>query len=67
MTADTSAPPRLFLTRKEAALACGVSVDTIRRAKAAGQLRAKKTAANGGKELYRVEDLKAWFDQLEDA
>ncbi len=59
--------PKLFLTRKEAAAACGVSVDTIARAKHAGKLRAKKTATNGGKELYRVEDLQAWFEQLEDA
>lgn len=60
-------PPRLFLTRREAAEACGVSVDTIRRAKNAGRLRAKKTAERGGRELYRVEDLLAWFEQLDDA
>lgn len=59
--------PKLFLTRKEAAEACGVSVDTIARAKQRGDLRAKKTASRGGKELYRVIDLEAWFDGLEDA
>lgn len=58
---------KLFLTRREAAEACGVSVDTIARAKNRGDLKAKKTAARGGKELYRVSDLEAWFDQLEDA
>lgn len=59
--------PKLFLTRKQAAEACGVSTDTIARAKAAGKLRAKRTASRGGKELYRVADLEAWFDSLEDA
>lgn len=59
--------PQLFLTRKQAAEACGVSPDTIARAKAAGRLRAKKTSARGGKELYRVADLEAWFESLEDA
>jgi excisionase family DNA binding protein len=59
--------PTLFLSRKQAAEACGVSTDTIARAVKAGHLRAKKTAARGGKELYRVADLEAWFDGLEDA
>ena len=58
---------KLFLTRREAAEACGVSPDTIARAKNAGKLRAKKTADRGGKELYRVEDLQVWFDSLQDA
>lgn len=59
---------KLFLTRAEAAEACGVSPDTIRRAKDSGHLRAKKTGENGGgKELYRVADLEAWFDSLQDA
>lgn len=58
---------RLFLTRKEAAVACGVSEDTIRRAKAAGKLKAKKTSEVRGKELYRVRDLEDWFDTLNDA
>jgi DNA-binding transcriptional MerR regulator len=60
--------PRLFLTRREAAEACGVSEDTIRRAKDRGLLKAKKTGnAGGGKELYRIADLEAWFDSLADA
>ncbi len=63
----TSQPARLFLNRREAAAACGVSVSTIARAKAAGHLRAKKTAVRGGKELYRLADLEAWFEQLTDA
>lgn len=59
--------PRLFLTRKEAAEACGVSEDTIRRAKESGRLRAKKTGAKGGKELYSIAALEAWFEGLIDA
>lgn len=59
--------PTLFLSRKQAAEACGVSTDTIARAVKAGHLKAKKTATRGGKELYRVADLEKWFDGLEDA
>lgn len=66
-TSTKPAPARLFLTRREAAEACGVSVDTIRRAKNTGALRAKKTSARGGRELYRVTDLEAWYDGLADA
>lgn len=59
--------PRLFLTRREAAEACGVSEDTIRRAKEAGRLKAKKTGTKGGKELYSIGSLESWFDGLVDA
>lgn len=59
--------PRLFLTRREAAEACGVSEDTIRRAKEAGRLKAKKTGPKGGKELYSIASLEAWFEGLADA
>lgn len=59
--------PRLFLTRKEAAEACGVSEDTIRRAKEAGRLKAKKTGPKGGKELYSIAALEAWYEGLMDA
>lgn len=60
--------PRLFLTRPEAAEACGVALDTIRRAIKSGALKAKRTGKNGGgKDLIRVSDLEAWFDGLEDA
>lgn len=61
-------PPRLFLSRAEAAEACGVRADTIRRAIKSGALKAKRTGKNGGgKDLIRVIDLEAWFDGLEDA
>lgn len=72
MTAAGSLP-RLAVTRKEAAEMLGVSEDTIRRAKNAGHLRAKKISrgtdgrASAGKELYAVKDLQAWFDGLADA
>lgn len=60
--------PRLFLTRAEAAEACGVALDTIRRAIKSGALKAKRTGKNGGgKDLIRVSDLEKWFDGLEDA
>lgn len=60
--------PRLFLTRQEAALACGVSLDTIRRAINRGELRAKRTGRDGGGPyLVRVAELEAWFEQLPDA
>lgn len=60
--------PRLAVTRREAAEMLGVSEDTIRRAKNAGRLRAKKIGANSaGKELYAVKDLQAWFESLDDA
>lgn len=66
--------PRLAFTRKEAAEMCGVSEDTIRRAKAAGLLKAKRLDKNGervndkgGKELYTPEALRSWIDGLADA
>lgn len=65
--------PRLAVTRREAAEMLGVSEATIRRAKNAGHLRAKKISrdANGrasvGKELYGVKELQAWFEGLPDA
>lgn len=67
----TSAPTRLAYTRKEAAEMCGVSEDTIRRAKNKGDLRAKRLTKDetkkGGKELYRLEDLQDWLDGMADA
>lgn len=64
--------PRLALTRAEAALVCGVGVDTISAAKNTGALKAKKTGrdknGNGtGKELYTVAALQSWLDSLVDA
>lgn len=62
---------RLAYTRKEAADMCGVSEDTIRRAKQAGVLKAKRLTNDekqkGGKELYRLADLNAWLESLADA
>jgi hypothetical protein len=63
--------PRLAFTRKEAAEMCGVSTHTISKAKNAGALKAKRLkddeSSAGGKELYRLEDLRAWLDGLADA
>lgn len=63
--------PRLAYTRREAAAMCGVSVETIARAKNAGELKAKRLTKDetqkGGRELYRLEDLQAWLDGLADA
>lgn len=56
--------PKKAMTRQEAADAYSVSIDTLRRAEAAGTLRGKSV---GGRRRYRVEDLEAWFDGLEDA
>lgn len=61
----TTAP--LFLTLREAARVTGVSRDTLKRDIHRGRLKAKITAANGGKILIRVSDLDAWFDGLGDA
>lgn len=55
---------RKVVSRQEAAKMYGVSEATLRRAEAAGTLRAKTL---GGRRRYRVEDLDAWFDGLEDA
>jgi len=58
---------RQWLNKAEAAEFLGLSKSTIARAKQAGKLPAKKTAGRGGRELYRVEDLLAWVDSMEDA
>ena len=57
----------LFLTLKQAAAVTGVSADTLAKNIHSGDLRAKKTAATGGKTLVRVSDLEEWFDGLVDA
>lgn len=59
-----SAAVRKVVTRQEAAEMYSVSEATLRRAEAAGTLRAKTL---GGRRRYRVEDLDAWFDGLEEA
>lgn len=62
---------RLAYTRKEAAEICGVSVDTIARAKNAGDLHAKRLTKDedrkGGKELYTEAALRDWLEGLPDA
>lgn len=55
---------RKAVSRQTAAEMYDVSEDTLRRAEAAGTLRGKTI---GGRRRYRVEDLDAWFDGLEDA
>lgn len=66
-----SSHPRLSFTRKEAAEMCGVSVDTIAKAKASGALKAKRLKGDesqkGGKELYTRSALEAWLEGLPDA
>lgn len=66
-----SALPRVAFTRKEAAEMCGVSVDTIARAKNAGELKAKRLTKDetlkGGKELYTKKALEDWLEGLADA
>lgn len=60
--------PKLVLDREEAAAACSVSVDTIKRAINKGTLRAKRSGENGGgKYLISVRALEEWFEGLVDA
>lgn len=64
-------PPRLALDIKDAAAACGLSVSTLDRAHKAGLLKAKRSGTaergRGAKRVFRVRDLEAWLDSLEDA
>lgn len=50
---------------------CGVSIDTIARAKNSGALKAKRLTTDesqrGGKELYTLDALRKWLDGLADA
>lgn len=57
----------MFLTLKQAAAVTGVSADTLSKNIHAGHLKAKKTAATGGKTLVRIADLEEWFEGLIDA
>ena len=63
-----SAATRLAYTRKEAAELCGVSVDTIAKAKNSGALKAKRLTDDedrkGGKELYTLKALQDWLEGL---
>lgn len=63
----TTAAPQLFLDRRQAAEACGVSVDLLDRAVREGKLRAKKHADRNGKVLFRPADLTAWVEGWGDA
>jgi len=64
---------KLAFTREEAASACGVSVDVIKRAIAGGHLSAKRSGVNketgepAGKYLILAADLQAWLEGLEAA
>jgi hypothetical protein len=61
---------KLAYTREEAATACGVSVDSIKRAINRGDLRAKRSAKHPetgeptGKYLILAADLQAWLEGL---
>jgi len=60
--------PRLSLSRREAAAAVGLSLDTISKAIRSGALSAKRTGKDGrGKDVIKLADLHAWLDSLEDA
>lgn len=63
---------RFAYTREEAAAACGVSVDTIKRAIRTGALRAKRSGRNdkgepAGKYLIPSQALQDWLDSLDAA
>jgi excisionase family DNA binding protein len=55
---------QLAYSRQEAADLYGVSFDTIRRAVAAKELKAKKV---GNRYRISAESLREWFEGLEDA
>lgn len=60
----TAAPTKLAYTRREAAAACGVSVDVIDKAIKAGDLRAVRPTINGRKLatiLIRHTELERWL------
>lgn len=61
---STNQIPRKAVSRQVAAKMYDVSEATLRRAEAEGTLRGKLI---GGRRRYRIEDLDAWFEQLEDA
>ncbi len=58
--------PVLYLNRKQAAQACGVSVDLIDLAVKAGDLKARKRRGEGGgtntKVLFTPDDLREWVE-----
>lgn len=60
-------PEKEWLPTAEAAAWVGCSKDTIRRAKAAGELNPKKRRERGGPDYYRISELRAWVESWEDA
>lgn len=63
---------RLAYDKREAAEACGVSEDTIKKAINSGALRAKRSSKNEdgdgvGKYLITRAALEAWLEELADA
>lgn len=59
-----TATEKRVVSRKEACEMYSISPATLRRAEQSGALRAKTV---GGRRRYRVADLDAWFDGLDDA
>ena len=60
----TAAPTKLAYTRREAAAACGVSVDVIDKAIKAGDMRAVRPTIDGRKLatiLIRHTELERWL------
>ena len=70
---ESAAIPRIALNRRDAATALGVSIDTLKQAQAAGKLKAKnthidpRTGRANGTTLYDVDELRRWFNSLDDA
>ena len=60
--------PKVAYNLAEAAAACGVSEQTIRRAAKKRDLLGKRTGENGGGPyLFTRAELEAWVEGLEDA
>lgn len=59
---------RVSLTIEEAAEACGVGTDTIRKHIRQGALHAKRAGpGTGGRFIVSPDALRAWYDALPDA
>lgn len=71
--------PKLALNVEEAAIATGLSPDTVKKAIRSGRLRAKRSGrleedglagnkgAPAGRYLVTIDALQAWLDGMEDA
>lgn len=66
-TAVAPLPPKEWLKTEDAAAWVGCSADTIKRAKALGELNPKKRRERGGPDYYRISELRAWVESWEDA